>query len=182
MPELGELAAGNVIDFCIMQLPDDLSELTYELVMRERIFLVGHRDHPMFQGMDSTIEHPIPFPDLHWLERERVVMLPEDWRLSRLLYNLVLRPSCGPAECAGDHQQRHRHQSAAEQMAFAFLQESGISRTPCLDRLACFTVGDPPLTCPMAVVYKKKGFLSPAARTFIDLTKEYYSRFDQTRG
>ena len=51
-----------------------------------------------------------------------------------------------------------------------------------LDRLAGFTVGDPPLACPMAVVYKKKGFLSPAARAFIDQTKEFYARFDQGRG
>ena len=68
---------------------------------------------------------------------------------------------------------------AAENMGFAFLQESGISRTPYLDRLACFTIGDPPLTCPTAVVYKKNGFLSPAARAFIDLTKEFYRRFNR---
>ena len=62
-----------------------------------------------------------------------------------------------------------------------FLQESGIPRTPYLDRLACFTVGEPPLTCPLAVVYKKNGFLSPAARTFIDLVRDFYSRYDRER-
>ena len=182
VPELGELAAGNVIDFCIMQLPDDLSELAYELVMGERIFLVGRRDHPLLQGLNSTIEHPVPFPDLHWLERERVVMLPADWRLSRLLYNLFSIHHVDLQDVLVTTNNATAINLAAERMAFAFLQESGISRTPYLDRLACFTVGDPPLTCPMAAVYKKKGFLSPAARAFIDLTKEYYSRFDQTRG
>mgnify|MGYP005907449417 CR=1 FL=1 len=68
---------------------------------------------------------------------------------------------------------------AAGNMGFAFLQESGISRTPYLDRLACFTIGEPPLTCPTAVVYKKNGFLSPAARAFIDLTKDFYRRFNR---
>ena len=68
----------------------------------------------------------------------------------------------------------------AENMGFAFLHESGISRTPYLDQLACFTIGDPPLTCPMAIVYKKNGFLSPAARFFIDLTKEHYQRFNHS--
>ena len=40
VPELGELAEANVIDFCVMQPPDNLTELTYEPVMREHIFLV----------------------------------------------------------------------------------------------------------------------------------------------
>ena len=179
VPELGELAAGNVIDFCIMQLPGDLTELTYEIVMRERIFLVGHREHPLLQGLEGTVDRPAPFPDLRLLERERVVMLPSDWRLSRLLYNTFSVHHVELQNILVTTNNTTAINLAAEQMAFAFLQESGISRTPYLDRLACFTIEDPPLTCPMAVVYKKKGFLSPAARTFIDLTKEFYSRFDR---
>ena len=179
VPELGELAVGNVIDFCIMQIPSDLTELTYELVMRERIFLVGHRNHPLLRGLDSTIDHPAPFPDLRLLERERVVMLPADWRLSKLLHNTFSVHNVELQNILITTNNATAINLAAEQMAFAFLQESGISRTPYLDRLACFTVGEPPLTCPMAVVYKKNGFLSPAARAFIDLTRAHYSRYDQ---
>ena len=87
VPELGALAEANVIDFCVMQPPGDLTELTYEPVMREHIFLVGHRDHPLLRGLYSTYQDPRPFPDLRLLEHERIIMLPADWRLSRLLYN-----------------------------------------------------------------------------------------------
>lgn len=31
----------------------------------------------------------------------------------------------------------------------------------------------------MALVYKKNGFLSPAARTFMNLIKDYYRQFDR---
>jgi len=179
VPELGELAVGNVVDFCIMQIPGNITELTYELIMNERIFLVGHRDHPLLQGLDSTIEAPLPFPDLRLLERERVVMLPPDWRLSKLLSNTFSVHSVELQNLLVTTNTTTAINLAAEQMAFAFLQESGISRTPYLDRLACFTLDDPPLTCPLAVAYKKNGFLSPAARTFIDLTRDYYSRFDR---
>ena len=182
VPELGELAAENVVDFCVMQIPGDLSELTYELVMQERIFLVAYRDHPLLRGLESTFDRPLPFPDLRLLERERLVMLPAEWRLSRLLYNTFSAHNLEPQNILITTNNTTAINLAAEQMAFAFLQESGISRTPYLDRLACFTVGDPPLACPMAVVYKKKGFLSPAARAFIDQTKEFYARFDQGRG
>ena len=180
VPELGELAAANVIDFCIMQIPGDLSELTYEPVMREHIFLVVHREHPLLKGVDSRYEDPKPFPDLRLLEHERVIMLPADWRLSKQLYNVFSVHSVEPQNILVTTNTTTAINLAAEKMGFAFLQESGIPRTPYLDRLACFTVGEPPLTCPLAVVYKKNGFLSPAARTFIDLIQKFYSRYDRS--
>lgn len=180
VPELGDLAAANALDFCIMHIPGELTELTYELVMRERIFLIGHRDHPLLRGMDSTYHAPKPFPDLRLLEHERVIMLPPDWRLSKLLHNTFSVNNVELQNILVTTNNATAINLAAENMGFAFLQESGIAHTPYLDRLACFTVGEPPLVCPMAVVYKKNGFISPAARTFIDLIKSHYSRFDQT--
>ena len=179
VPELGALAEANVIDFCIMQVPDSLEELTYEPVMRERVFLVGRRDHPMLQGLESSWDDPRPFPDLRLLERERLIMLPENWRLSKQLYNLFSVHSVEPQNILVTTNTTTAINLAAEKLGFAFLQESGVSRTPYLDRLACFTLGEPPLTCPLAVVYKKNGFLSPAARAFIDLVKDFYSRYDR---
>lgn len=179
VPQLVELAEGSVIDFCIMHIPSDLSELTYELVMRERIFLISHKDHPLVRGMDSRYDNPRHFPDLRVLERERIIMLPPDWRLSKLLHNTFSVHNVEPQNILVTTNNTTAINLVAENQGFAFLQESGISRTPYLDRLACFTIGEPILTCPMAVVYKKNGFLSPAARRFIDLIQHQYSRFNQ---
>ena len=179
VPELAELASSNVTDFCIMHIPSDLSELTYELIMREHIFLIGHKDHPLFRGTDSTYDHPRHFANLRLLEHERIIMLPDNWRLGKLLRNTFAVLNVDPQNILITTNSATAIHLAAENMGFAFLQESGIAHTSALEQLACFTIGDPPLTCPMAVVYKKNGFLSPAARTFIDLTKEYYNRFDR---
>lgn len=180
VPKLVDLAAGSVIDFCIMHIPTDLSELTYELVMQERIFLLSHRDHPLVQGMHSSHDAPLHFPDLRLLEKERLIMLPPDWRLSKLLHNTFSVHNVEPQNILVTTNNTTAINLVAENQGFAFLQESGISRTPYLDRLSCFTIGDPVLTCPMAVVYKKNGFLSPAARSFIDLIRQQYSRFDHS--
>ncbi|MCI8422477.1 MAG: LysR family transcriptional regulator [Lawsonibacter sp.] len=179
VPELEELAADNVVDFCVMYIPNDQTELTYEQIMQEHVFLVGHRDHPLLQGLNSPWDAPVSFPDLRLLEHERVIMLPPDWRLSKLLKNTFSIYNVELQNVLITTNNTTAIHLAAENMGFAFLQESGISRTPYLDRLACFTVGEPPLTCPTAVVYKKNGFLSPAARTFIDLTRAFYRRFDR---
>ena len=179
VPQLAQLAEGNVTDFCIMHIPGDLTELTYELVMREHVFLICHKDHPLVRGLDSPYHNPRHFSQLRLLEHERLIMLPSDWRLSKLLHNTFSVLNVEPQNILVTTNNTTAINLAAENMGFAFLQESGIARTPYLDRLACFTIGEPPLTCPMAVVYKKNGFLSPAARTCIDLTKEYYSRFNR---
>ena len=179
VPELEQLAADSVTDFCVMQVPNDLTNLSYELVMREHVFLIGHREHPLLQGRESPYDRPEPFGSLHLLERERLIMLPPEWRLTKLLQNTFSVHNVEPQNILITTNNTTAINLVAGNMGFAFLQESGISRTPYLDQLACFTIGEPPLTCPMAVVYKKNGFLSPAARTFIDLAKEYYSRFDR---
>ena len=179
VPELEQLAAASVTDFCVMQIPNNMAELSYELAMRELVFLVGHRDHPLLQGRSGTTERPEPFGDLRRLEGERIIMLPPDWRLTKLLQNTFSVHNVEPQNILITTNNTTALNLVAENMGFAFLQESGISRTLYLDRLRCFTIGDPPLTCPTAVVYKRNGFLSPAARAFIDLIKAYYSRFDR---
>ena len=177
VPELTQLAEGNVTDFCLMHIPADLDNLAYELILREHVFLVGHREHPLLCGMDSPYHRPLHFENLRLLEHERIIMLPKDWRLSKLLYNTFAVQNVEPQNVLITTNNTTAINLAAENMGFAFLHESGIARTPYLDRLACFTIGDPLLTCPTAVVYKKNGFLSPAARSFIDLTKECYRPF-----
>lgn len=179
IPDLVDLAASSAADFCIMYVPADLSELTYEPVMDERVFLISHKDHPLVQDMQGNYEHPGHFPDLRLLEKERIIMLPPDWRISKMLHNTFSVHNVEPQNILITTNNTTAINLVVENQGFAFLQESGISRTSYLDRLSCFTIGDPVLTCPLAVVYKKNGFLSPAARSFIDITRQFYSRFNR---
>ncbi len=179
VPNLPALAASSATDFCIMHIPGDLTELTYELVLEERVLLIAHRHHPLLKGMKVPLDGSAPFPDLRMIEQERLILLPEDWRLTKLLRNSFAVLNMDPKNLLVTTNNTTAINLAAEGMGFAFLQESGLSRSPYLERLACFTIGDPPLTCPMAVVYRKNGFLSAAARAFIDLTKDVYRRYDR---
>ena len=121
VPELGKLAEGSVLDFCVMQIPEDLTDLTYELVMQERVFLVGHREHPLLRGIDSPYSDPKPFRDLRLLERERIIMLPAEWRLSRLLHNVFSVHNVEPQNILITTNNTTAINLAAENMGFAFL-------------------------------------------------------------
>ena len=179
VPQLGNLAASSITDFCLMHIPSNLTDLSYELVMHERILLIAHRDHPLVRGLVSSWDRPLPFGDLRRLEKERLMMLPDDWRLTKLLHNMFSVQNVEPTNILITTNNTTAINLVAENMGFTFLPESGIHRTPYTDRLSFFTAGNPPLTSPLAVVYKKNGFLSPAARTFMNLIKDYYRQFDR---
>ena len=55
VPQLGDLAASSVTDFCLMHIPSDLTDLSYELVMHERILLIAHRDPPSGTGAGEPL-------------------------------------------------------------------------------------------------------------------------------
>lgn len=173
-PQLGELVADNVTDLCFMQTPTDATGLTYELVMQERILLAANRAHPLVQGRGGSLEDLRPF-DLHLLDQERLIMLPPDWRMGRILCNTFDIHNLKPEQTVETTNLTTAANLVSEGMGFTFLPESGARRLDRGRQLCFFTVDDPPLTCDLAAVYKKSGFLSPAARALIDLAKQTYS-------
>ena len=173
-PHLKELVADNVTDLCFMQTPTDATGLTYELIMQERILLAANRAHPLIQGRNSSLEHLEPF-DLHLLDQEWLIMLPPDWRMSRILSNTFNIYNLKPSQTLETTNLTTAAHLVSEGMGFTFLPESGARRLARNGPLCFFTVDDPPLTCDLTAVYKKSGFLTPAARSLIDLAKQTYS-------
>lgn len=174
-PQLEELISANVTDFCIMHIPADTEEINYELIMQERILLVGNRNHPLVAARAGEGVQT-PHFDLRLLEDETLIMLPSDWRMAKILYNTFDIYNLKSRRTIVTTNNTTAANLVAEGMGFAFLPESGLHRTSQIDQLAFFTVGDPPLSCPLAAVYKKSGFLTPAARDFIDMTRSYYNK------
>ena len=161
VPQLGNLAASSVTDFCLMHIPSDLTDLSYELVMHERVLLVAHRDHPWSGGWTAPGTAPSPLRGPAAAGEGAADDAPGGLAAVQAAVQHVQRPERG----AGEHLTTTNNTTAinlvAENMGFTFLSESGIRRTSYMDRLSFFTVGEPPLTSPLALVYKKNGFLSP---------------------
>ena len=174
-PQLEELMAKGETDFCIMHIPADTSELTYETIMQERVILLGNRNHPLVAARAGKRDE-LPQFDIRLLEDEMLIMLPSDWRMTRILENTFDIYNLKPRNTFLTTNNTTAINLVAEGIGFSFLPETGLKRYSHLEQLATFTVGDPPLTCPLAAVYKKNSFLTPAARAFIDMTQNYYNK------
>ena len=173
-PGLEELMADDVTDFCIMHIPADADDLNYEMILQERVLLVGNRSHPLVAAQVGDRDEIASF-DLRQLEQETLIMLPPDWRMARILNNTFDVYNMKPRRTILTTNNNTAVNLVAEGMGFTFFPETGLKRIRHLEQLAFFTVGEPPLYCPLAAVYKKNSFLSPAARAFIDLTRSVYN-------
>lgn len=61
------------------------------------------------------------------------------------------------------------------------LPEGGIRHTAHVEQLAFFTVDNPPFSVPLLLLYKKNSIISPHAKDFIDMVKEYYRNLEANK-
>lgn len=172
-PQLEQLLDQGDADLCLLQSPISGDKIVYETLLRERILLVGRRDHPLLAGWDSTLQNPKPI-DLRRLENQRFILLPPDWRLGQLVRNAFHAMNLQPQDTILTTNNTTAVNLVAEGLGFAFVPETGARRCYRLEDLSFYTVGDPPLSSTLLTAYKKDSFLSPAARAFIQLVREIY--------
>ena len=70
---------------------------------------------------------------------------------------------------------------AARGFGITFLPEGGIRHTAHVEQLAFFTVDNPPFSVPLLLLYKKNSIISPHAKDFIDMVKEYYRNLEEKK-
>ena len=62
----------------------------------------------------------------------------------------------------------------AQNYGFSFLNETGVRSAPSQNNLAFFDFDTEDMIHPLCVVYKKKSYLRPVAKDFINMTIEFY--------
>lgn len=176
--ELYRLISDGSADLAVMNTGFDIPEsVTVETILHERILLVGHRQNSVTRKLLEQKSRGEP-PDLHSLERERVILLRPEIFLARRVQNyldaerIVLRDvtySTNAATALG---------LTARNYGFCFLNETGIRAVPNREELAFFDLGSPDLVHPLCVLYKKGSYLRPVARAFIDEATRFYRELD----
>ena len=171
---LYQLIADETTDFAIMNTTQDTPDyVATETLMYEKILLVGNRSHPVtaaFLDMQGA-GHPL---DLHLLEDERVILLPAGAAIAERVNNyldnhrIVLRNTVLSANATT------AINLTAQNYGFCFLNETGMHSAPNAQELVFFDLQSDDLIHPLCAVYKKRSYLSPIARAFIDMMIVFY--------
>ena len=179
--QLTELLLEGKIDFALMNSPNNMDELVYDMIFHERMLLVVNRENPLIQGMETSVEYPAPI-DLQRMKGERFILLPREHVMGQAMENLFVKQNMSAAEKLFITSSTTAVNLVSAGFGVTFLPEGGIRQVSHLERLAFFTVDDPPFSVPLLFLYKKNAVVSPQARDFIRMTREYYAQLERQAG
>jgi len=179
--KLTELLLEEKIDFALMNIPNRMEELIYETVFHERMLLVVNRGNPVIRGMETSVEDPAPV-DLSLFKKERFILLPGDQVMGQAQENLFAKVNMTCVDTLYTTSSTTAVNLVSAGFGVTFLPEGGIRQVPHLERLAFFTVDHPPFSVPLLFLHKKNMFVTPQAREFMDMTREYYEKLGKKRG
>ena len=167
--ELYHLVSENTVDFAIMNTNLDTPDhLIAETLFYEKILLVGNRNNPAAQMLLSTIQSGKQ-PDLSVLERERLILLRPELMLAVRVNNYLERHHIVPQNFIYSSNATTALNLTAGTYGFCFVNETAIHNAPNRDELIFYDLNSPDLKHPLSVIYKKKSYLLPIARDFIDI-------------
>lgn len=172
--KLEELLLEEEIDFALMNIPKKVDEFIYELILNERMLLVANREAPFVRGLKTSVEHPAHI-SLDNLKGERFLLLPEWQVMGRAMANLFSKMGIQCADILYTTSSTTAVNLVSGGFGITFLPEGGIRHVSHRDRLAFFTVDNPPFSIPLLILYKKNTFVTPLAKEFIDMTRVYYA-------
>lgn len=172
--DLYRLIADDKVDFVFMNTTLDSPDyVTTETILYERILLVGNRSHPVTQKLAQMQDAGQPI-DLHCLEPERMILLRPELPLAKRVNNYLDKQQVLLKNVVYTTNASTALNLVSQNYGFCFLNETGIPSAPNPQELRFFDLNSDDLIHPLCVVYKKNSYLLPIARTFIDMTIEFY--------
>lgn len=175
--ELFRLVSDNKVDFAIMNTTLNTPDyLTTETIFYEKILLVGNRNNAAAQRLLQLGQNHQP-PDLSLLEQERMILLRPELVLAMRVNNYLDRMQIVPHNFIYSSNATTALNLAAGNYGFCFVNETAIHSAPNRKELLFFDLNSQDLIHPLSVVYKKKGYLLPIARNFIDTASQFYRDF-----
>lgn len=174
--DLYRLVSEDKVDFVMMNTSLNIPDyLTSEIILYEHILLVGNRSNPTAVKLRQMQELGQE-PDLHLLEKERVVLLRPESAMAGRVNNYLDKNQVVLRNVVYTDNAATALNLAAQNFCFCFLNGTGVNSAPNPRELVFFDLDSDDMVYPLCVVYKKKGYLHPMARAFIDLTIEFYKR------
>lgn len=166
---------GDDVDICVMNLPVNYSNVSYEPLVSEYILLAGSRQTPVVRQMEARLK-PSPYrhADIHALSSQPFILTQPGQHITEYVNEMLSRNHVELNCLLRTSNVTTAINLAASGLGFTFIPELGThSRFFPRDEVSLFTVSDPPLQCTLAAVYKKNFRVSTAAQTFIEELKQF---------
>lgn len=173
--EMETLLLQNKIDICLNMLPITNTELVYEKLYEENLYLVVPKGHRLHDAKYKEPKH-IPF-NPKFLNHERFVLLKSGLGLRRLTDQILEHYRIEPEIVLETQNIENAFRLSNSGLGLTIIPECVLERDNVETEANLFTLGNPIYKNTVVISYAKDVPLSPAAVAFLQMTKEKYKRF-----
>lgn len=163
------------VNFCIMNLPVNYANVSFEPIMKEHIFLIGSRSHPLVRHLEKTLPAtPHRCADIRLFSDQPFILTQPGQHITGYIDSMLSQHNLTLNCLIRTSNVSTAINLAASGLGFTFVPELGTqSRHFPKEDLTMFTINHPPLTCTLAAVYKKSTYLTAASQMFIEELREF---------
>jgi len=176
--ELERALQNDEIDFCIQHYPLKASNVHFEVLVNEKILLIGNNDLSAVQQANRRPCTPGHFRsfDIQSIGDTPVVFPAKGQKRRRLIDSLLAKEGLHLNNWLETENTLTSYYLTALHKCYAFVSELAIMDFPqqYARNVSYFEIGDPRLSFQLVVMYKSDTQLSIASRKFIDLLKDFY--------
>lgn len=166
------------VDVCLMNLPPIHNRQTIsEVLMNERLLLVGNRNHPIVAkalAEDPPRQGEYQNMDISFLEREQFVWQTPEQNLRIIVEQIFDEHHVVPKSTFETANMVTAINIVSNSMAFTIMPEAG-AKVPFLPKdIALFSIGHPEYVWTFNAVYRKDMESMRCVRYFLDILKTMY--------
>lgn len=163
------------VDFCVMNLPVNYTNVSYEPIIDEYIFLIGSHRFPLVQQLEEELAaDPYRRTDIRRFADQPFILTQPGQHITEYVNSMLSRHNVELRCLMRTSNVTTAVNLAASGIGFTFVPELGThSRFFPSQDVSLFIVNTPPLRCTLAAVYKKSSYLSAAAQLFIQELQQF---------
>ena len=168
------------VDLCLMNLPSNFpNQTTVDMIMNERLLLVGNRNHPIVQQAIRTL--PVSSSgyrnlNIRFLENEHFIFLKPGQNLTQEVERLFASQSLVPKSSWSTENMSTAINMVSNSLSFTIMPEAGARFSFYPNNLEFFSINQPEYIWSFAAVYRKDFVLNHHIHVLLDTLKDLYAQ------
>jgi DNA-binding transcriptional LysR family regulator len=176
-PVLCAMASKGELDFCIVNSPGRYDDVSFEVMIYERILLAVNKESAILKKLGTDTAHgtpPLQPIDLLCFKDEILLMPTKDTTLYPIIENFLHINSIHLTRTANISNRLTALEMVNSGVGAAFIPESAIRFKPAPPHVVFFTLGEPPIAWETGIAYRANSVLDSYARTCADFFKLHF--------
>lgn len=176
---LALLLAGK-IDFCILTRPSYPSDIAYEYIFTEQLYLAAPKTHAImrFQQPDRQISL-LEDQNIPLLDQQSFILLPDNLSMGHLTREFLRTYHVKPEEVFTTANVQTAYRLTAQNMGFSFVSDLSLKNVQFEQSPGLFQLGENGLKRTMVAAYLQNSYIPFYARAFLQILKTFGKCFRQ---